>query len=131
MNPAETPLNTTEFWVQVHKIPSTFFTKKVAATIRSFLGAVIQSDNKSLEGQWKNFLHIRVRLDITKPLRRKMKMKEGGDFFWVEFQYETLHNFCFLCGIIGHADKFCHKLFEGADETIERPYVAWMRASGR
>lgn len=57
--------------------------------------------------------------------------KEGGDFFWVEFCYERLPNFYFLCGVIGHADRFCHKLFEGADESTERPYGAWMRASGR
>lgn len=61
-----------------------------------------------------------------------MKMKkEGGDWFWAEFKYERLPNFCFLCGVIGHTERFCHLMFEGANEETERPYGAWLRATGR
>lgn len=77
-------------------------------------------------------MRIRVQMDITKPLRRKLKMKkEGGEPFLVEFKYERLLNFCFLCGVIGHTERFCHLLFEGGEEETVRPYGSWIRASGR
>lgn len=61
-----------------------------------------------------------------------MKMKkEGGECFWADFKYERLPNFYFLCGIIGHTKKFCHLLFEGADEETERPFGSWLRAIDR
>ena len=34
---------------------------------------------------------------------------------------------CFICGLIGHSDNFCAKLFDGQGENIERPYGSWMR----
>lgn len=37
--------------------------------------------------------------------------------------------FCFICGLLGHSDKFCSKLFDVADQEIIKPYGPWMRAS--
>lgn len=131
-SPFDVPLNMAEFWIQAHNLPRSFFTEKVVQAIGEFLGTYVRADKRNFEGSWKSFLRIRVLLDISKPLRRKMKMKkQGGDWFWVEFKYERLPNFCFICGIIGHTERFCHRLFEGADEETERPYGAWLRASGR
>lgn len=131
-SPFDVPLNTAEFWVQAHNLPIGFFTERVAQAIGESIGKFICADKKNFEGSWKSFMRVRVLLDIMKPLRRKKKMKkEGGDWFWVEFKYERLPNFCFLCGIIGHTEKFCHLLFEGVNEEYEIPYGSWLRASGR
>lgn len=131
VSPFEVPLNKVEFWIQAHNLPGNFFTEKIAEAIGSALGTFIRVDKKNFEGSWKSFLRVRVLLDITKPLRRKLKMKkEGGSWFWVEFKYERLPNFCFLCGLIGHTEHFCHLLFEGANEENERPYGSWLRATG-
>nr|GMC96545.1 uncharacterized protein LOC109192285 [Ipomoea batatas]GMD98793.1 uncharacterized protein LOC109192285 [Ipomoea batatas] len=79
---------------------------------------------------WKPFMRVRVRMDFTKPLRRKMKVKPPkGDRFYIEFKYERLTRFCFPCGIIGHNEKYCQLQFEGiTDETI-RPYGPELRAT--
>lgn len=128
----EIPLTSAEFWVQVHKLPVEFFTEKIAKAVGSSLGDFVRADKKNFDGAWKTFLRVRVLLDITKPLKRKMKIKKGsGDWLWVELKYERLPNFCFLCGIIGHTKRFCPKLFEGANEETERPYGSWLRATGR
>lgn len=56
---------------------------------------------------------IRVKIDITKPLKRRMKLrKAGGEWIWITFKYENVPMFCFICGIIGHSEKFCNTLFD-------------------
>lgn len=55
---------------------------------------------------WNEFMRIKVKLDVTKPLARR-KRKNFGDeeAVWVQFAYERLSKFCYCCGIIGH----CHR----------------------
>lgn len=132
VSPLEADLTSTEFWIQAHNVPANFITEKVATVIGSSLGELMAVDHKNFDGTWKQFLRVRVLIDITKPLKRKMKMKKnGGECFWIEFKYERLPNFCFLCGIIGHTERFCFKHFEGVNEETERPYGPWLRATGR
>lgn len=71
-------------------------------------------------------------MDISKPLRRRMKVrKTGNEWSWITFKYENVPTFCFICGIIGHADKFCSKLFDVPENEITRPYGAGLRAQLR
>lgn len=39
--------------------------------------------------------------------------------------------FCFICGLLGHAEKFCSKIFETLLEEIVKPYDQWMKALPR
>lgn len=128
----EVVLNMAEMWLQAHNLPNSYFMESVASAIGSTLGTFMHADKKNFEGSWKSFMRIRVQLDITKPVRRRLKMKKaGGEPFWVDFKYEQLANFCFLCGVIGHTEKFFHLLFEGANEETDRPFGSWLRAYGR
>ncbi|KAF4371584.1 hypothetical protein G4B88_008299 [Cannabis sativa] len=49
--------------------------------------------------------------------------------FWVVFLF--VPTFCFICGIIGHSENFCHKLFDTPEEEIVKPYGNFMRAPPR
>ncbi|KAI4351428.1 hypothetical protein L6164_005797 [Bauhinia variegata] len=50
-----------------------------------------------------------VRVDVRLPLK-KVK-KPGGEWRVVKVKYERLGVFCFLCGVLGHTEHFCEKLF--------------------
>ncbi|KAJ0090230.1 hypothetical protein Patl1_13275 [Pistacia atlantica] len=58
----------------------------------------------------RNFLRVRVLLDVTKPLATGvwMNRKELGNI-WVFFKYEKLQNFCYGCGKIDHKQKSCNE----------------------
>ncbi|KAF4351440.1 hypothetical protein G4B88_024821 [Cannabis sativa] len=87
------------------------------------------SDPKNFNGLWRDYLRVRATVDIDKPLKRRMKLcKENGDWIWANFQYEYLPTFCFVCGIIGHSERFCPKRFDQPLELVNKPYGIGMKA---
>ncbi|KAL8496990.1 hypothetical protein ACS0TY_020609 [Phlomoides rotata] len=79
-------------------------------------------------------IRIKVKVDYRKPLRRGsfLELKEGSQV-WVDFKYERLSSFCYLCGTLGHMRRECD-LAEGEadlDDIPEEklPFGEWMRAS--
>ncbi|XP_074336503.1 uncharacterized protein At4g02000-like [Apium graveolens] len=128
----QVPLNEVEIWVQVHDIPKGFISETILKSIGNFIGTYVKSDPGSFDGAWKAFVRIRVNLNIQKPLKRRMKIKrEGGNWGWVNFKYERLGSFCFVCGIIGHTERECNIVYANPEKEIERAYGTWLRASGR
>lgn len=58
-----------------------------------------------------------------------MKIKrEGGNWTWINFKYERLSTFCFVCGLMGHSDRDCSIVYANPDKVIERAYGTWLRA---
>ena len=77
-------------------------------------------------------MRIRVSLDVRKPLKRRMKLKKtGSEWIWIDFKYERLHVFCFICGLLGHTEKQCPSLYDCHASTITKPYGQWMKAPTR
>ncbi|CAH9083306.1 unnamed protein product [Cuscuta epithymum] len=75
-------------------------------------------------------MRIRVCIDLGKPLKRRLVLqKDEGVTFRVRFCYEKLPSFCFLCGIIGHAESHCPRKRRGYEVTGERPFGPWLRAA--
>ena len=54
--------------------------------------------------------------------------KPGSDWFTTNFKYERLPSFCFICGLIGHIDKLCEKVFLLLESEIFRNWDASLRA---
>ncbi|XP_062099715.1 uncharacterized protein LOC133805549 [Humulus lupulus] len=121
-----------EIWVQVYNLKVGFMSDRVLKACGGFIGMFISSCPKNYAGIWREFLRVRVRINIEQPLKRRMKIQYSKrDFFWAEFKYERLPTFCFICGVLGHSEKFCIKLFEEEPENIVRPYGLFMRAPDR
>ncbi|KAL0391054.1 UNVERIFIED_CONTAM: hypothetical protein Scaly_0462500 [Sesamum calycinum] len=81
---------------------------------------------------WGSSIRIRVAIDITKPLKRVLKIRTVlGDDHLVTFTYERLLNLCYLCGCLGHlSQQFEFQLQEGFQDPGENPpYGNWLRAA--
>ncbi|XP_031091105.1 uncharacterized protein LOC115996104 [Ipomoea triloba] len=131
-SPLNVALTHAEFWVQVHNLPMGFMSVRVAEAVGNYVGRFVAADHNNFGGSWKTFMHVRVEIDVGKPLKRKMKLKkQGGEWFWLDFKYERLPSFCFLCGLLGHTDRFCSRNFEEGGVVGEKPYGVWLRAGGR
>ncbi|CAH9135767.1 unnamed protein product [Cuscuta epithymum] len=75
-------------------------------------------------------MRIRVRMDVRRPLKKCTTLKKVWISQWVDFKYEKLPNFYFVCGIIGHSDKFCPIVYEGENITFNKIYGLNLRPGG-
>ncbi|XP_062100604.1 uncharacterized protein At4g02000-like [Humulus lupulus] len=131
-NPRMVILNKLEIWVQVYDLKPGFMSDRILKACGAYMGQFVASCPKNYTGIWREYLRVRVKIDIEKPLKRRMKIfTSKTDFFWATFKYERLPTFCFVCGVLGHSESFCHKLFDEGDENMSRPYGIFMRAPDR
>lgn len=48
----------------------------------------------------------------------------------MDFKYERLHIFYYICGLLGHTERTCPTLYESA-KPVTKPYGQWMKAPNR
>lgn len=131
-NPRTMSLNRILLWVQIHRLYPGFMSQRVLQDIGNYIGVFSESDPNNFLGVWRDYLRVRVSIPLEKPLKRRMKLKRSKtQWCWANFKYEGIPTFCFICGIIGHGEKFCEQIFYKPVELIEKPYGAWMKAEPR
>ncbi|XP_019196042.1 PREDICTED: uncharacterized protein At4g02000-like [Ipomoea nil] len=113
VRPEDVELASIPFWVQIHGLPTMFASQDFIAKIGDHVGEFITADPFNFGGTWKSYYRIRVKMNITSPLKRRMKLtRRDGSVQWIMFKYERLSTFCYCCGILGHSDKFCKTVYE-------------------
>ncbi|KAF5451933.1 hypothetical protein F2P56_026987 [Juglans regia] len=119
------------FWVRIHDLPIMARNWKMGHIVGKEVGSVVEVDLEKDALAWGEYLRIRVKLDVTKPLLRGKKVCVGSSNpFWVRFSYEPLPNFRYICGTLGHNHKECNQwrpLMEKFSVS-EFPYGPWLRA---
>lgn len=104
-------------------------TQKIVKDVGNYIGCFVESCPRNFKEGWKEYLRVRVTIDLSKPLKRRMKIRKAEDGWeWITFKYENVPTFCFICGMLGHSEKFCSVLFEKPENEIVKPYGVWMRA---
>ncbi|XP_031108655.1 uncharacterized protein LOC116013142 [Ipomoea triloba] len=132
VDPELVVLQQAEFWVQIHSLPVGFRSEVVVSVIGSFLGTMICIDEKNWDGSMRLFYRVRVAIDVSRPLKKHMKLKkDNGTWAFIDFCYERLPKFCFMCGVIGHGDQYCPKITNVLDRKAEKPFGAWLGVGGR
>ncbi|KAH7567791.1 hypothetical protein JRO89_XS07G0149900 [Xanthoceras sorbifolium] len=73
------------------------------------IGAVCEVDLGTTGDCAGKFLRLRIRIDVSKPLRRciRVDLDGSGKAVTMLLRYERLPEFCFQCGHVGHATREC------------------------
>ncbi|XP_060957652.1 uncharacterized protein LOC133029176 [Cannabis sativa] len=131
-NPKMVELDTIDMWVQIHDLQSGFKTEQAVQKAGNYIGTFLSSDPNNFHGIWRDYLRVRVSISLHKPLKRRMKFrKRDGETFWANFKYEKVPTFCFICGIMGHPETFCPKLYDTPVANLTKPYGLFMKAPPR
>lgn len=124
--------NRSSFWIQIHGLPTKCQTKEVGMSIDATLGEVEKVDANEKGFCLGSYLRIRVSLDVSVPLCRGRKVRLGEyGLKWVEFRYERLPIFCYMCGKIDHDERDCLMWIRSNDtpRPDEKQFGPWLRAS--
>nr|KYP45091.1 hypothetical protein KK1_033373 [Cajanus cajan] len=129
---SQVPLYTVPFWVQVHLLPVGFMSLIVGQSIANYIGEFLDYDVKNSSDLWRSFMRIRVLIDVKKPLKKAKRIKKpDGEATVVFFKYERLGTYYFFCGLLGHTDKNCDKLFNMEQDDGQREWGPYLRADPR
>ena len=78
-------------------------------------------------------MRVQVALPISKPLRHGSYIADSsGERTWVNFKYERLPIFYFLCGLLKHDVRHCANHFdvEKNGGEVDYQYGDWLKAFG-
>lgn len=114
---------TIPIWICVLRLPLGLTNKAAGEIIGAEVGEVIDVEAGRDGRAEGNFLRLKVRMNIKAPLMRGFildeEVEEGDivkkgnsvqrdedDKNWCPFEYEYLPGFYYVCGIIGHVDRY-------------------------
>lgn len=63
-----------ELWVQVYDLKVGFMTGKIITEVGNSIGKFVASCPNNFAGVWRDYFRVRVAIDVTKPLMRRMKI---------------------------------------------------------
>jgi 14-3-3 protein epsilon len=126
------PLYHADFWVQVHDLPMGFMKEKVGIALGNFIGSLVEYDKNNKTSFWRQYMRLRVRLDVRNPLKKDTRVKnQDGEWCTIRFKYEKLGVFYFVCGIMGHAENRCDVRFAMTSDDVRREWSSELRADSR
>jgi hypothetical protein len=106
--------------------------EKVGTTLANYIGAFMEYDKNNNSSFWRQYMRIRVKIDARMPLKKEAKVMDR-DRKWctVKFKYEKLGTFCFVCGVMGHAENKCEVRFSMEHDDGTREWSSEIRAETR
>jgi 14-3-3 protein epsilon len=126
------PLCHATLWVQVHYLPTGLMKETVGQRLANYIGTFVEYDKNNNSCFWRQYMRIRVKIDVRQPLKKDAKVKNReGELCTVMFKYEKLGIFCFLCGIMGHAENRCEVRYSMEQDDGRRGWSADIRADPR
>jgi 14-3-3 protein epsilon len=126
------PLFHTTLWVQVHNLPMGLMKERVGIGLANYIGSFVEYDKNNNSSFWRQYMRIRVKIDVRKPLKKNYRVQNHeGEWCTVNFKYEKLGIFCFVCGIMGHAENKCEVRFSMEQDDGSREWSVELRAEPR
>ncbi|KAK4420438.1 hypothetical protein Salat_1994100 [Sesamum alatum] len=131
-DPINTDLDWVDFSVHVHGLHIGRMSRTMAEFIGNQLGRFRNVEQEGGGQLWGSSLRIRVGLNVTKTLRRVLKLHTMmGSESTVTFSYKRLPNFCYWCGQLGHIMKFCDCQYKPGFDEKQDPlsFGSWLCAT--
>lgn len=95
------------FWVRMVNLPLACMNQVTGWKIGSSVG-VVEVVDIGVDGiRWGEFLHVKIMVDLAKPLAKGRVLKLQGNPIWIAFQYKRLPKLCFHCVVINHGNLGC------------------------
>ncbi|KAK9031981.1 hypothetical protein V6N11_056266 [Hibiscus sabdariffa] len=123
--------NNMVIWVRVYQLPLRALNGAMGLQLGGCIGKAIGVDHRVEGGNLWEFLHIRVSIDITKPLGCCVFLGngQGRKPSPCPLKYERLSRFCYYCGLLGHDLAVCqtkpaefdHRKLQYGTPTAEVP----------
>jgi hypothetical protein len=118
-NPNDIEFHKVPVWLQLWGLPLHCKTVSMGKHLGAQLGIVEEAAIYDFPDKAR-IVKIRVQLDITEPIRPGIFIGNTKDEIkWVDFRYENLSMFCFLCGLIGHNEN----TYSNQPQTLEEGEV--------
>ncbi|KAF4396993.1 hypothetical protein F8388_004961 [Cannabis sativa] len=82
-NPRLVGINHLDMWIQLHDLQSGNQTLSVVTALGNYIGQFLESDQNNFVGVWREYLRVRVRIDVRKPIKRRRKIiTEHSSWYW-------------------------------------------------
>ncbi|WOG99650.1 hypothetical protein DCAR_0519004 [Daucus carota subsp. sativus] len=78
-DPCTVKMQDVEMWVQIYDIPRGFLSENILKNAGDSMGKFIRVEPNTFDGVWKQYVRIRVVINVEKPLKRRMKIKREED----------------------------------------------------
>ncbi|KAL8135911.1 hypothetical protein AgCh_010507 [Apium graveolens] len=128
-DPTNVPLNKVDFWIQIYDLPSCFMSEAIGKQLGNFFSSFVMYDPNNNTSIWREYMRIKIKVDVRLPLKRKKKIcSKNRKECIVNCKYEKLGEFCFVCGMLTHTERFCKKRREGGVEGSSHEWGSWLRA---
>lgn len=82
-DPLMIPLIHSPSWVQIHDVPNGFVSENLAIQMGNSIGEFTEYDGSNMGIECRNFMRIRVKIDIRRPLKRKKQVMRHGKCSYV------------------------------------------------
>lgn len=131
-DPLHVPLFEIQFWIQIQGLPAGFMTETIGKQLGNFFGTFISYDPNNNSSIWRESMRLKIAFDVRRPLKRKKKIcrKDGSEWI-VQCKYERLGEFCFVCGLVTHIERYCMNRSDSDDNGGIREWGVWLRAPPR
>ncbi|XP_074361402.1 uncharacterized protein At4g02000-like [Apium graveolens] len=132
VDPTKVHLNEVELWIQIFDLPSEFISESIGKQLGNLFGSFVMYDQNNNTSIWREYMRIKIKVDVRMPLKRRKKIcSKYRKECIVSCKYENLADFCFLCGMLTHTERFCKKKFDGEIDGLVRGWGNWLRAPSR
>lgn len=75
--PTQMTLDSIDMWMQIYNPPSPplgYYTDVILEKFGWYVGIVVKLNERNFVGLWRSFYRVRVTIDVSKPLKHRMKL---------------------------------------------------------